>query len=65
MLARETAVVRGDMLFTEPLGQVARHALGDAALVDEDQRGAVLVNQLGEPVVHLAPHLGRHHRGQW
>jgi hypothetical protein len=64
MLAREAAVVRRDVLLAEPLGQVARHALGGAALVDEDQRGAVLVDQLGEPVVQLVPHLGRHHRAR-
>ena len=59
VLARQAAVVRGDVLLAEPLGQVARDPLGDAALVDEDQRGAMLADQLGEPVVHLAPHLGR------
>ena len=40
----------------------ARHALGHAARVDEHQRGAVRLDQLGEPVVDLLPDLGRHHR---
>ena len=57
-------MVRGDVRLAEPLGEVARDPLRDAALVDEDQRGAMLVDQLGEPVVHLAPHFGRHHRGE-
>ena len=64
VLARQAAVVRGDMLLAEPLGQVAGDALGDATLVDEDERRAVLADQLGEPVVHLVPHLGGHHRGE-
>ena len=31
LLARQAAVVRGDVLLAEPLGQVARRALGHAA----------------------------------
>ena len=37
-------------------------ALGHAARVDEDQRGAVRRDQLGQPVVDLLPDLARHHR---
>ena len=33
-----------------------------AARVDEDQRGAMLAHELGEPVVDLCPHLARHDR---
>src|SRR5206468_9538937 len=38
MLARETAMVRGDVLLAEPLGEVARNPFRNAALVDENQR---------------------------
>ena len=37
---------RSTLLVAEPLGQLARHALGHAARVDEDQRGAVRLDQL-------------------
>ena len=64
MLARETAMVRGDVLLAEPLGEVARNPFRNAALVDENQRRAMLSDQLGEPVVHLAPDFSRHHRSE-
>ena len=40
--AREAAVVRQDGVLAQALAQVVRHALGQAARVDEDQGGAVL-----------------------
>ena len=39
-----------------------RHALGEPARVHEDERGAVRLDELDEPVVDLLPHLVRHHR---
>ena len=54
--ARQAAVVRQDGILAQALGQVVRHALGQAARVDEDQRGAILADQLGDAVVDLAPH---------
>ena len=45
-LLRHAAVVRGDVLLAEALGQMARHALGLAARVDEHQRRAVLAHEL-------------------
>ena len=60
----EAAVVRGDVLLAEPLGEVAREALGLAARVDEDQRGAVLAHQLRQAVVDLRPDFPGHHRLQ-
>ena len=45
--ARQAAVVRQHGVFAEALLQVMRHALGQAARVDEDQRGAILADQLG------------------
>ena len=61
-LLGHAAVVGGDVLLAETLGQVARDALGLAARVDEHQRGAVLADQLRQAVVELRPHLARHHR---
>jgi len=51
-----------DNLLADALGQVARRALGQTPRIDEDQRGAVLAHQLGEPVVDLLPDFARHHR---
>ena len=48
LLLGQAAVMRGDLLLAEALGEMARHALGHAARVDEDERGAVLRDQLGE-----------------
>ena len=63
-LLRHAAVVRGDVLRAEPLGQVARDALGLAAGVDEHQRGAMLAHELREAIVDLRPDLPGHHRFQ-
>src|SRR5262249_58979170 len=37
-----------------------RHAPG----VDKHERGAMLVYQLGKPVIHFTPHFARHYRFQ-
>lgn len=57
-------VMRGDMLVTQALGQVPGHAFGDAALVDEDQGGAMRLRQCGKAVVDFRPDLRAHHRIQ-
>ncbi len=44
-------------VLAQPLGQMMRDALGQPARVDEDQRGAMLADQLGDAVVDLVPHL--------
>ena len=54
-LAREAAVVRGDVLLAEPLARGARDALDQAPRVDEDQRRPVLARQRGDAVVELVP----------
>ena len=60
----ERAVVAGDVLLADPLGQVVGDALGQTARVDEDQRRAVAGDERGEAVVDLGPLLvrrdGRH-----
>ena len=61
-LLRQAAVMRRDLVVAEPLRQCARGALGHAAGVDEDQRRAVRLDQLGDAVVDLLPDLARHHR---
>ena len=53
---------RRDVLGADALGEEARRALGEAPVVDEDERGPVRLDQLGEPVVQLVPDLVRHHR---
>ena len=62
MLLGEAAVMRGDGIVAEPLGQVPRRALREPARVDEHERRAMRANELGEPVVLLDPDLGGHDR---
>ncbi|SAK95147.1 hypothetical protein AWB82_06876 [Caballeronia glebae] len=62
MLAREAAVMRGDRFLAEPLGQMPRRALGHAARVHEDERGAMLPGKLRETVVDALPRVVGHDR---
>src|SRR5690606_39369204 len=62
VLARQAAVMRGDRVLAEALGEMARDTLALAAVVGEDQRRPVPGDELGELVVQLAPHLVGHHR---
>ena len=52
---RQAAVVRGDRVLAQPFGEVARDALGHAPRVDEDQRGAMRLDQFGEARRRPAP----------
>ena len=62
LLLGEAAVVRGDLVGAEALGELAGHALDHPARVDKDQRRAMRRDQLGQPVIDLLPDLARHHR---
>ncbi len=55
-------MMRGDLLVAEALGELARHPLGHAARVDEDQRGAMRFDELRQPVIDLLPDIGGHDR---
>ena len=61
-LFRHAAVMRGHGLIAEPVGELARDALGHPPCVDEHQRRAVLRNEFGEARVNFRPHFLRHHR---
>ena len=50
---RDAAVVAGDRLLAEALGELLGGSLGEGAGVDEDEGGAVLTHKLGEPVVDV------------
>ncbi len=52
------------LILAQPLAQIAGRPLGQAPCVHKDQRGPVLADQLGDPVVDLLPNLARHHRLQ-
>ena len=56
------AVVRGDVLLAEALGQMPRDALGLPPGVDEYQRSAVLAHELRQTVIELRPDFPGHHR---
>ncbi len=60
-LLREAPVVGRHRLLTQALAQLVGQPLGQAAGVDEHQRGAVLHDQLGDAVEHVAHLLGRGH----
>ena len=62
LLLGQAAVVRGDVLGAEPVGQLRASPARPSAGVDEDQRGAVRLDQVRETLIDLLPHLGRHHR---
>ena len=55
--SRQAAVMREDGRFAEPFRQVMRDTLGEPARVDEDERRAVRLNQRGQTIVDLRPHL--------
>ena len=58
-LARQAAVMAGDGLFAELLGQAKRDPLGQPPRVDEHQRAAVRLDQLRQPLIDFAPMLVR------
>ncbi len=58
-LLRQRTVVRGHDVVAEALAQLVREPLGQAARVDEHERGAVLPDQRGDAVEHVAHLLGR------
>ena len=63
-LLGQAAVVACDVLLADPLGQPVRHALGQRPRVDEDQRRAVLLNQLAQTAVDAVPEVVRGDRGE-
>src|SRR4051794_13389386 len=54
----------GDLLFAKHLGQAGRDTLGKLARVDEDERCAMRLNEVGDPPINLVPLLVRAHRRQ-
>ena len=56
-LLGQAAVVGHDRLLAEAVGHLPRHALDEAACVDEDQRGLVGLHELSNIVERLTPHL--------
>ena len=52
---RQATVMRQDLLFAEPLPQLMGDALGQLAGVDEDERAAVLLDELHQSLVDLGP----------
>ena len=63
-LLGQAAVVAGDVFLADPLGQAVRDALGQRAGVDEDQRRAVLLDQLAQTVVDAVPEVVGGDRGE-
>ena len=58
----EAAVVRGDDVVAEARAELVREPLGEPAGVDEHERGAVLADERGDAVEHVAHLLGRRDR---
>ena len=61
LVARQTAVVGGDIALPQAITQMLGDALGEASRVDEDDGGRVLEDELSEAVIDLLPHLVGHH----
>ena len=59
---RQAAVVGGHDVVAEALAELVREPLGQPAGVDEHERGAVLRDQRGDAVEHVAHLLGRRDR---
>ncbi len=55
-LARETPVMRGHGVTSEAFGEIVGNALGQAAGIDEDERGGMLIGELRKAIVDFAPH---------
>ena len=55
-LAREAAVMGGDLVFADALAKMMATRSASRARVDEHQRGAMLQREFGKAVVDLAPH---------
>jgi len=56
--AGEAAVMGGDRVFAQALGEFETDLFDELARVDEDQRRAMLIRQACELVEDLAPHRG-------
>ena len=63
-LSRQTAVVRRHEVGAHALGKVQRDAFREPARVHEHERGPVLGDERGDPVVDLAPQFLRRDRSQ-
>ena len=62
VLLAQAAVVGSHMILAQALEKLPGDALGHAPGVDEDQRGAVGLDEFGHAIVDLGPNLRRHHR---
>src|SRR5688500_1525102 len=56
-LLGQAAVVRRHVVRAEPLGELVRHALGQAPRVDRYQRRAMRLDKPDQAAVDLLPHL--------
>ena len=63
-LLRHAAVMRHHVLGADELGEMTRGALGHPPRVDEDQRRAMTLRELGESRVDLLPYFVRHDGGE-
>src|SRR5262245_50313374 len=65
VLFRHAAMMGGDMLFAEPVGEMAGDPFGKAPCVDEDESRPVLFDKPRQPRIDLLPDLAGHHRFEW
>ena len=64
-LLGEASVMSGHELLSNPIAEVACNPLRHATGIDEDERGPMLADQRGQPVVVLLPDLVRHDSVEW
>ncbi len=60
----EAPVMGQDCLLAEPLFEVVGDPFREPARVDEDQRRSVGIDEIGQAIVDLGPHLVRGHRSE-
>src|SRR6185312_16116468 len=53
--ACEAAMVCGNCLFSESLGKIESYTLGKTTRVNEDERGAMLLHELGNAIAGFIP----------
>src|SRR5579864_2380238 len=54
--------MRGDCIGSQKFAQMMGHTFGHPSRVYENERGPMLLNQLGQPRINFLPNFVRHHR---
>ena len=64
MFLGQATVMRGDRLIPQAFGECSGGPFRQTARIHKDERGAVVLGQLGQAIIDLGPDLIGHHRLQ-